>query len=224
MTARSGSTALCNCMEKTGLLGRPQEYFNTRGCFENLLRESHAFEMSGFINFLRSKFASANGIFGFKTNFNDFYPFIKSGVYRQIFTNTKFIFLTREDIVRQAVSLYIASEKDFWHKTQNEFVIGNSHNEKKEVPFDAQNITSNISSLLYEESNWKIFFQVTNIKPFCVTYEDMALDFPGTVINIANYIGINVDNKLVQDTSFIKLSDDLNDLFVKRLYKIWRID
>jgi LPS sulfotransferase NodH len=210
-------------MGKTGLLGEPMEFFNPRSSLYNHISKSKAKNVVDYMNYLKSTFSTGRDLFGFKTNFFDFHPFIQSGVYKKIFRGTKFIFLTRENVIAQAISLYLASKKDVWHKTKTNSFIGDSSKEKMDIPFDSQRILSCMNNLIHEKANWEYFFQVADIEPLYLTYERMFADFKGTIYKISDFLGTQLDEDTLIETDFVKISNEVNESFKHQILEQWKI-
>lgn len=112
---RSGSTFLCDLLERTGKAGYPKEYF-TRPVFESVL--ASGFEFRYWYDTVQKNTQSKNRVFGakfigerlgwLKTILNDVQI-------REIFYGHKAIILERRELDRQAVSKWCAGLSNQWH-------------------------------------------------------------------------------------------------------------
>ena len=115
MTARTGSTALREHIARSGVLGNPLGCFNPRAFLRRQRERSGAETIAEILAIARQRAATANGCFGITTNFRDFYPFIASGLYKALFAETRFVHLSRRDLLAQAISLHIAKTSGVFH-------------------------------------------------------------------------------------------------------------
>jgi len=107
-TERSGSSMLCSILKQTNLLGMPNEYFNPRGPMQLYLKTFPATTLEEYFELLRRTQTTPNGIFGLKSCSVDFKPLIEMGGVGKLLNPVQFIYLTRRDIILQAISGYLA--------------------------------------------------------------------------------------------------------------------
>ena len=104
-------------------------------------------------------------------------------VLNTIFPNIKFIYLYRENIIKQAISL--------------EKTVRSGHYVLRDNPdfgeYSEKNITNKISFLKKENEEWVTFFNEYNIMPHVLTYESLCLDTPKNIQDILNFLGIKRD-------------------------------
>ena len=100
-TPRSGSSYLCNQLWSTGLMGAPGEYFNYQGM---MLLMAARLRPNNLVEYLRRLFmlrTSANGVFGFKAQWDQFQLVINGGLLG-LLHRLRFIYLERTDRLAQA--------------------------------------------------------------------------------------------------------------------------
>ena len=123
---RTGSWLLAHTLADTGYAGRPSDYFDSAER-ENHTREwgLPADDLARYARAVRDKSATANGVLGSKMMWNDFdrlrsparWP---SGAdaglefMRTTFPDPQFVWLRREDKVRQGISWWRAAETGQW--------------------------------------------------------------------------------------------------------------
>ena len=110
MTARTGSTHLCESLGAAADIGCPAELFNPRGVVQV---EKKKRGVSSFSEYMTSVANDSGQYISFKASWIDFEPLV--GIYRNIFPDMKIIYLNRLDVVAQAVSLVLASTSGRWH-------------------------------------------------------------------------------------------------------------
>lgn len=192
-TGRCGSTLLTHLIKETHLCGFPDEFFN-----DSFIH--YAFKVNGemtfreYISWLINKH-SENGYFGFEIDpmrlgwLQYFHEFKVDNLLSQ--ENTKFIWLTRKDIVSQGFSYAMAKKRGLWH---------NFSNDTKEASTDVQdpeltdeNVWIEIFSILADEQWMETGFQRTNVSPLRIDYETLIAERQLTLGRILNWIGITED-------------------------------
>ncbi len=128
---RTGGSLLCEALESTRIAGRPQEYFEPttdQAWFDRLGARSHAEYFPKVLTFG----STPNGVFGAKVIWPQFEHLTaalrlndKSGMcdrdrLARTFPDLRYIFLTRSDKVRQAVSYDRAIQTDVWHSVRQD--------------------------------------------------------------------------------------------------------
>lgn len=152
-TARSGSTALSSLLETIPVFGTVHEFLNPRGPMEMFVNR-----LGGSENYwerVQEEYSGPGGLFAFKVSWLDFKPeFIPN--------DARYVFLTRNDKVAQALSLYRARETGIWH-------------EKTDYPpLDLEKVLSGFHLLQQERTAWERFFESKDIIPLRITYEEFC--------------------------------------------------
>jgi LPS sulfotransferase NodH len=115
-TARSGSTWLTDVLSKTKVLGSPEEFINPDFVL-GVARSLNAKEPAPFLELLKCRKRSPNGVFGMEARHVDI-ELLGEEIFFKIFgPGTVFFNLWRENIVAQAVSLYRAVNSGRYHST-----------------------------------------------------------------------------------------------------------
>lgn len=234
MTPRTGSTLLCEALTATGVCGYPKEYFgrsdsiqhaslyrNTIGNTETLLRE--VFKLG----------TTPNGVFGFKLEMKRrLFSSIVDELNRQVhadgiytdaeifyraFPNLRFIWMTRRNKVRQAISWAKARQTGIWHQRRRD-PLSNS----TDPQFDSELIDRLLEEIVLREAAWQDFFEQAPVTPHVVVYEDFVADYQGTIVKILELLDIPHGEDLhIPDTELVKLADELSDQWVER-YRQYR--
>jgi LPS sulfotransferase NodH len=178
MIPRSGSTLLGELLSSTGKLGYPIEYF-----VPDIIRSlSMPFSdlFSSYGDLLKTGFSTENGVFGIEVEGVRFFE------EEQFFRNLnqwRVIYLTRSDILAQAISLAISERSGVWHS----FDQNDKHGQ---CLLDNNIIKWQLNFLLENERNFEKLFSDSSITPLRVVYEDLVRDPATQIRNIAEYVGV----------------------------------
>lgn len=177
---RSGSTTFVQHLWRTGGLGAPMEYpamLNRRALYDRLSSSSWP-DYWEKIQRLRT---SPNGVFGYKMfvwNLLDVGR-RQPDLYRA-FNWTKIVYLTRNDILGQAISHSRALRSEAWF----------SGVPAKEIEYDGDHIALSYKSILKQRSFWEDVFRTTGATPVRVTYEDFLEDKDREVCRVASHLEV----------------------------------
>jgi trehalose 2-sulfotransferase len=225
-TQRSGSNLLCEILRGTGLAGNPKEYF-----FEGF--QSSWFEVFGvnsFSDYLQSVVkatATDNGVFGAKIMADHFWHFIdktrQTPPYQaqdiapaellvSLFPGLHYIWLTRRDRIRQAVSYIKATQSDIWHSWE---IL---RRPEKKLSYNAKAIRASVQYLIWQDALWQDYFAQAGIVPLTLVYEDFSQRPRETAEQIIDYLGITKAANWTMDQIKIgeKLGDATSEEWVKR--------
>ena len=170
MTARSGSTWLAHLLQSTGVCGNPKELFNAEALAVDKMKPRPG-DFSEIFAHQVSKYSS-DGAFGFETNFERFNHLLDLVDFESVFLDqgTRFVYLTRTDLLSQAISVLSALRTGVWHR-----FLKRSGNEQSACgELDEQTLWHWILSFVQEERRWETFFNRHQIMPLKVTYEELV--------------------------------------------------
>src|SRR5215472_12960916 len=108
------------------------------------------------------------------------------------FPNLRYIWLTRRDKVRQAVSYYRAIKTGEWWK------IAGVHREnpQPEPKFDFDYIRRLETLILQQEWKWQKYFEEFDIEPLVLIYEEFSSNVRMTIQEVLTYLQIREPRKL----------------------------
>ena len=200
--SRAGAHLLSDGLRATRLAGRPQRYFS-----EGLEQESaarygfdSARDYAAYVRGMVTAAATKNGVFGFRIESWEMERFIgrlratgefgppeasEVKILRRAFPGLRFILLTRQDKLRQAISRARAMQTNVWVSGRNQSATG-------EAVFDPAFIRECQLSALRAEKIWCDFFKRNAIDPLAITYEDLCADYAGTVARVLDYLQIRL--------------------------------
>jgi len=203
---RSGSWLLSQGLASTSLAGNPREWFNIQEEQEHRARwrMDHRFDLNyaTYFGIARAESTTSNGISGIKLHYYQFAELLQrlesvSGLHgltssqlmSKAFPNAKYIWLTRRDKVRQAISFLLASATDQWW-----LIEGSEPDPPEGSPaypeFDPNAIARREQLLKKKDREWHAYFEQNHIAPLIIHYEDLASDYPGTIRSVLDWLGI----------------------------------
>jgi LPS sulfotransferase NodH len=185
MTARSGSTMLCSLIEKLGYCGIPDEYLNPRGPFQ----ENHSkYGGASFKEYLENIYNHVNSncnMLGIKTAFLDFYP--AANYFSEEFNEfSKFIYLTRNNLYAQAVSLWSAEKSKLWHS------FDGTRSTISSSQYNYDEISMCLKQLINERVKWEAYFSLYGIIPHRMTYEDLCSNQDSALNSLVEFLGLQI--------------------------------
>lgn len=195
MTPRSGSTFLAEAMKTTAQLGKPAEWLNARDdrpIARNIARYGCA-SREEVLEYTYNFAATDNGVFTIKSDYYQALPFFYDGTLEHCFDRVDFVYLTRRDLVAQAISRYISNATSKWSSVQKH------QNRDVEVDYSHERITTELNYLLDMEMAWRGYFATRGIQPLHLFYEDLNADVSSSVKQIADYIGVDLTNSVKTD-------------------------
>jgi LPS sulfotransferase NodH len=224
MLPRTGSTALCSLLEATGVLGMPREYLNPRGPLRPWARRLGARDLEEYLDALRRRQATPNGVFSLKVLYPDLKPLLARGEITEALGPVKFAYLTRDDLVAQAISMYIAEASGVWHRDPSGALFRSRGGGDPDPPYDEVRILEARDELLRQQGDWERFFAERRITPLRLTYEGFVADANGCVGAIAREAGVGWDGEASLDAAATaRLADDRSERWAKRLRESGRL-
>jgi len=102
-----------------------------------------------------------------------------------LFPNPRFVFLTRRDRLRQAVSTFIGGQTRVWR-----WIPGVEEKPAAAVPeYDYDRICAFYEDALYSDQQWERWFRRSGISPFRLSYEELAADYTRAVADLLCALG-----------------------------------
>jgi LPS sulfotransferase NodH len=168
-----------------------------------------------------------NGVFGAKMMWGYFDDFLElaRGINRfggmgdgsllsAAFPELKYVFVSRSDKVRQAVSLWRALQTWVWRKAEGHPNDEPLPDKRAVYSFDA--IDHLLDQLRRHEDAWRGFFFRVGQQPLSILYEDVAGDLDGTVARVLDALGLErPQNADPSRRAMARQSDDLSESWVQ---------
>lgn len=206
-TNRSGSTLLAMMLAKTGAMGNPGEIFNP----EPLTNARQKHGIASFADYLDFKIRATaqHGTFGAKIGIHQLAYLAKHGYLKSKIPAPKFIYVTRNNLIMQAISLYIAWETGAW--TSNKIAP------KKMPEYNADAIARQLRALLVTQAQFETFFAAHQIQPLRISYEAIEADLEKKALQVCRYVGIAQPKKLTFSQPPLRVQrTELNEAWAAR--------
>ena len=206
-TPRCGSSLICEALCVAGA-GVPTEYFDA----ETKAGFCQAWGIKNTSNYLAAllkKKTTPNGVFGCKTHWHQYVENFGANSIPDFSPLVKYIWLSRRDAVRQAVSYWKAIETNQWAV---------SHQCTNENPqFNLERVEELRKQNEFEEAQWKSFFEQNEIEPLHLHYEEFSQDTTAAVADCFEFLAL--DNSTIPSSLELTLerqSDDLSEQWVQQ--------
>ncbi|MCA8480455.1 Stf0 family sulfotransferase [Burkholderia multivorans] len=218
-TPRCGSTVLSNALTGAGF-GQPTEYFQYPYSEQSPfgITPTERFERD-FETLVVSR--STNGIFGSKimhdhrAHLDDWLASSVAGytTLDDILPNHRWIYIRRQNPIKQAVSLFIADETGVWHMP----VGTDAAAPPPTVRYDFFAILTKLMMLLSHEANWDAYFSKTGIQPLRMTYESLMASPSSFFTQLAHHLSVPAQEitsaHFNRSGGLDKISDRMKDLY-----------
>jgi LPS sulfotransferase NodH len=204
MTSRTGSTLLSEELIRYGVLAG--EYFSL-GHVRKMKEEG-----IGDYGELCAHYASTqapNGTFGAKGTLQMLMPLFLAGEFPATLPQWKFVYTTRDNLIRQAISIVIAAKTDAW----------DSRAQKKQEVTDADysgaEIANQLRSIVQGQAWLEFFFASYGIKPLRTSFEKIVANPKKIAEQVAKYCGLNPNEEFARREATQPLESQSTDLNVE---------
>lgn len=182
-TNRCGSNLLADLLMSTGRLHYAEEFLNADEVVGAATRHGHRNFQEHFSWYARSR-ATRRNIVTTKLAIPHLEILGDAGVLDQIFNRSRFVFLTREDRLRQAISLEIAEQTGQWSST-----ISKSPSARP-PRYSAARLREAMAFLDAQNRQFEAFFVGNGIEPVRIVYEQLIADPEPYVRKIGRQVGL----------------------------------
>jgi LPS sulfotransferase NodH len=198
---RSGSNLLCQYLSSTGCLGHPLEYFNGTG--------RRALGLPGFpddpslqLEAILQLGATPNQVYAVKVFASQLDAISKSVRWTDALPDLRFVYLTRDDVLGQAISWARALQTAQYRSTQQ---VGG------EATYSADLIQAQLIAILRERAQWEAYFARNGVAPLHIVYERFLEDRALAIRRIAAFV--NVPNAVIDERKIdlLKQRDALSE-------------
>lgn len=208
-TLRCGSTLLCDLLTATGIAGSAEEYFPERLLGGELFVATGAaltdpetwrcdwsrapFEQC--LNHVVGCGTTPNGVFAAKVKWRNMLylgdALAQDGLtlasrLERLFPNLRYLWVTRRDKVRQAVSLVRARQSQQWVS------LSPTPAAHVAVDYNFHLVDLELRRIIEEERAWDAFFTHIAARPVTVVYEDLARAPEASVRKVLDACGIHL--------------------------------
>ncbi len=222
---------LCSSLMQTGITGNPAEFFNPP-----LLNQLYTIQRLGlgkdeeFIPKMFETITTQNGVAGLKLPAHHTGFFVEkiaeymglpvSTLYSaidHIFPNVRYIFLTRNDKVAQAVSYFRANVTGEW--TRYTDGVGKA----AFVQFHHLGIETCLRRIERSNAYWESYFNLHGISPLRITYEELLGDFESVISRVHRLLNLPIDTPSLLPTT-IRMGDSKSKEWAEEFRRLGRID
>lgn len=198
---RSGSTLLCGLLAAAEV-GNPKSYFHRPDLNEwraYFGLKSGADDMADVVQAARRR-GTRGGLFGLRLQRGSFsffmeqlaqlHPEASSDVARieATFGTTRFIHLTREDKLDQAISMVRAEMSGLWHQAPDGREIERLSAHQDPV-YDAGRLSRKMAELTRLDDEWTEWFSAQGVTPLRLTYDALSADPRAALAGILKSLG-----------------------------------
>jgi len=238
-TQRSGSTFLCQSFAEYGW-GLPREYFIP---LIRALRKNEEYDYKGSLARIGIK-STVNNVSAVKVMANylvniekvlnidsgkssiDNIHRINKGkavfpfdAFNEYYSDAIWIWLRRENTVKQALSRIKARKTKIYHSTDLGVINRNDHSDKT-ISVNDKVLDKEIFKISSENAIWKEYFDVHKITPVKISYEELAEDKSRIMSELSKKMGLIVTPSNL-NSSYKKLSNDKNNsLYLKQIERL----
>lgn len=222
---RSGSNVLANTLTATERCGNALEYFN-RTYMQRLANQwkLDVDDVDAYMEAFYEQATTPNGILGTKLFWEqlwileEYTPNLPAHLswyerLQQAFPQPRFVYLTRDNKVRQAISLVKASQTGVWTEREG----GTKPNRQAKPTYNYVGLTLRLMQIVYRDALWEQFFSQHNIEPMRLTYEQFDEDPEGTVRAVLRFMEIEDWETIpIQLADNKRQSNKVNEYWYKR--------
>lgn len=213
-TPRTGSTMLVYALAESRAVGLAAEHFNPLTVPHESRRRigDHLLDCAGK--------AGGTGVFGTKLHWSHVEPFLArlrrlrgarglsdGRLIEAVLPAPRYISLTRDDMLAQAVSWWRAKVTRVW--------LDDDEQEAEPV-FDFDAIDERVQMARDHDAAWQRWFDANGITPYRITYEDLVADPASAVGGALAYLGAEVPAGFTPTTWTRRQADDLNEEWMSR--------
>jgi LPS sulfotransferase NodH len=223
-TPRSGSFLLCEALTTSGLAGFPAEYFGAVQA-DRLGKSWGVRCQADYLRMLLRHRTTVNGVFGAKVTWRHFGVFVArsrdidercralppAALASALLPNLRYVWLTRRDKLRQAISYSRALQTGVWN------VTGQDVADHGALQYDRVSITRLLQAIRDDEVEARKYFSVNGINPLTIVYEEFVSRYEATCGDILRYLGVQPPDEFrLPSPTLTKQGDALTEQWVQR--------
>lgn len=231
-TPRTGSTLLCSLLESTGVAGRPKSYFREEDA-DRWARQwgigpivTGTDRIARFMSAATNAGTTENGVFAARIMWGSMedvvaslaviYPGVAPGgpidLINHAFGRARFVHITRDDVVAQAVSWARAEQTRVWQSTSPQ----DASAPDREPAYDRAQIQGFVDTIKTHNAAWVEWFSVAGVDPYRIRYEVLDADPMGTISSVLECLDLEMppNREIVSPNQ--RMADDLNQNWIDR--------
>jgi len=135
------------------------------------------------------------------------------------------LFLTRENVLAQAISHYRASKTGYYHSDRPPSDTDIERDGAPTVAYDHAAIAAHLKFISQTVMDWEYFFACLGMQPERLTYEALVANFQPTLQRVTAHIGVSSASvPAMADVGQLKIGDGLNDRLADQFRQACRLD
>jgi LPS sulfotransferase NodH len=178
---RSGSVFLCRLLSSTGLLGNPTEYFDANTLRHGSGVSDYPLDPEGQLAQIPRLGATPNGVYGFKI-FSHQFDEVKGTRWAERLPSLSFVYLERQDVLGQALSLARARQTGQWVA---------SITAQAEPIYRRDEIASIMALLARAQARWRYYFASNGLPVLKLDYEQVMQSPQAAAEAIGRLVGLS---------------------------------
>jgi LPS sulfotransferase NodH len=132
----------------------------------------------------------------------------------RVFPDLRYLRITREDKVRQAVSLWKAVQTQAWRQEGEA-----SRPASAEPTFSFRAINYLVRLLTAHDASWDAYFLGLGVEPLKVTYEELAESREPVIRRVLDYLEIPVERLTLDAPRLSVQADERSEEWVRRVHE-----
>lgn len=223
---RTGSNLLATALRRTGVAGRPMEFFADE-IFTDPQHQSKmgvppaeiVKEWGAWLDYIAGKFITSNGIFGATVHWwhldrllslvAQAKPMLASsrmsaGDLQAFFPGLRFIWLRRVNKAAEAVSHYRARHSGVWQIFAEDGRPGSAAN--VDVPYNFAEIDKLAGNAMRADDGWRDFLRPVSDQTLDLTYEELNSDYERAIRKVLKHLNVS-SMKPIPPPPYLKQAD-----------------
>jgi LPS sulfotransferase NodH len=127
-----------------------------------------------------------------------------------VFPSPRFVWLTRDDVLAQAVSWWKAAQT-------GEFYVGDPRAKGVVPVLDEREIRLLVDELAAKNESWRRWFDANGIAPFSLRFEELKANPDGRAREVLAFLGLEVAPGLELTSPTVEQADAVNAEWIARL-------
>lgn len=207
-TGRCGSHMLGHVLHKTNCFGFPLEYANPANLAEWKKRLGKK-NLPDVLTEIQKRRTSPNGIFAIKIHYSHLKQFGGFHQLAKFFPNAYYLHLSRNDILRQAVSLAKAKQTGVW--------IAGQKPVNNYPTYIFKEIDRCLRQTILDNSSWRYVLAANGCNYIDMKFEMVLNNLIPSIKKIASFMDVFIDpEKIPEEPVTKKQSSDMNSIWAEK--------
>jgi len=202
-SARRGGTLLHQTLASTGVIGDPTEWFWPPEVEASSRRWGIEGNFTAYVERVFEVATTPNGVFGVRLSpgihLSGFLEKLRAEprwadpdltdreIVESLFPDLRFIWVTRRDKIRQAVSWWKAAQTGIWGLKKG----AETPRPEREPRYLYEAIDHLVKVVVFADCRWQEWFAAWGATPLTLVYEDFVQDLEGTAHAVIDYLGVD---------------------------------